>query len=194
MVPALNSWMTPLFRGPPPGLLPLFSASWPRPLRGLFPAGVPQTTVSTCEVTSAAKFNPSLQLGNHAPWPTPPLVCGVEVDRCTPERTGAAMSPSHTVHGALAAVCPRPCSPLALIKPPESCLRLGNHQAAGVGSPSLIHAASSPWWPQYLRLRCFNCSANCHPATLPLIMPNGSESHHPLCLSPGPAHRRCDSE
>jgi hypothetical protein len=37
------------------------------------------------------------------------------------------------------------------------------------------------------------CSAICRPATLPLIMPNGSESHHTLCLSPGTAHLRCDS-
>jgi hypothetical protein len=38
------------------------------------------------------------------------------------------------------------------------------------------------------------CSATCRSATLPLIMPNGSESHPPFCLSPGTAHQRCDSE
>jgi hypothetical protein len=141
-----------------------------------------------------AEFSPSLQLGNHAPWPMPPLVCGVEVDRCTPEGTGAALSPSHAVHGALTAVPPRPRSPLALIKPPKSCLRLGNHQTVGVGSPSLIHAASSPWWPQYLQPRSFNCSATRRSATLPLIMPNGSESHHPFSLSLWTAPLRCDSE
>jgi hypothetical protein len=37
------------------------------------------------------------------------------------------------------------------------------------------------------------CSATCRPATLPLIMPDGSESHHPFCLSPGPAHLQCGS-
>jgi hypothetical protein len=132
-----------------------------------------------------AKVNLSLQLGNHAPWPTPPLVCGVEVNHCTPERTGAALSPSHAVHDALTAVRPRPRSPLILIQLPKCCLWLGNHQAAGVGSPSLIHAASSPWWPQYRRLRSFNCSATWCSATLPLILPNGSESHPPFCLSPG---------
>ena len=111
--------MKPLFRGPPPGLLSLISGSWPRPLCGLFPAVVPQTTVSAFEVPSAAEFNPSLQLGNHAPWPTPLLVCGVEVDRCTPERTGTALSSSHAVHGSLTAVLIR-VLPLILVQLPKS--------------------------------------------------------------------------
>ncbi len=34
------------------------------------------------------------QLGNHAPWPTPPLVCGGEVNCWPPERSGAARSTS----------------------------------------------------------------------------------------------------
>jgi hypothetical protein len=142
--PALDSWMTPLFRGPPPDHLSFSGASWPRRTLGLFPAVVPQTTVSACEVSPAAEFYPSLQLGNHAPWPTPPLVCGVEVDCWPPERSGAARPTSRTAYDALTAVLPCPHSPLALVKPPKSSLRTGNHQAAGVGSLFLIHAASSP--------------------------------------------------
>jgi hypothetical protein len=38
------------------------------------------------------------------------------------------------------------------------------------------------------------CSVTCRSATLPLIMPNGSESHHPFCLSPGTDSLRYDSE
>jgi hypothetical protein len=37
------------------------------------------------------------------------------------------------------------------------------------------------------------CSATCRPATLPLIKPNGSESHHHFWISAGPAHLRCGS-
>jgi len=92
-VPALDSWMTPLFRGPPPGLLPLFSASWPRPLRGLFPRVCHRQPSPPVKSPRLTKFNLCLHLGNHAPWPMPPLVCGVEVDHCTPEHTGAALSP-----------------------------------------------------------------------------------------------------
>ena len=39
----------------------------------MFPAVVPQTTVSAFEVPPAAEFHLSRQLGNHAPRPTPPL-------------------------------------------------------------------------------------------------------------------------
>jgi hypothetical protein len=142
-VPAFDSWMTPLFRGLPPGLL-FFSASWPRPLCGLFPAGVPQKTVSTFEVTPGSlNLSSPFSSGTTHPGPCPRWFVGLWwtaahlsalAPLCPPHTPSTTFSlPSVHIQS----------SPLILIQPPKSCLRLGNHQAAGVGSPIYISVGQS---------------------------------------------------
>jgi hypothetical protein len=77
-----------------------------------------------------------------SPEATPPLVCGGEVNCWPPERSGTARSTSAC--GGLITFLPYPRKLLTLVEPPKNSLWAGNHQAAGVGSCLLIHAASSP--------------------------------------------------
>jgi hypothetical protein len=118
----------------------------------------------------AAEFYLFLQLRIHAPWSTPPLVCGVEVNCWPPEHSGAAQSTS-TQPTALSLPFLFPRTPLTLVEPPKSSLRVGNHQAASVGSCLLIHAVSSPSgsFVAAVALR-FICAALSLPSYLPISM------------------------
>jgi hypothetical protein len=161
-----------LLRGPPPDLNPLCSWSWPRRSTQVVPRGF--------------SSDPRLHLWSLPParsvLPLPPArkprtlahaVTGLwgEMNCWPPERSGAARSTSAQPTAVSPPSFRYPCKPLTLVEPPKNSLRAGNHQAAGVGSRLLIHAASSPSGSSVAAVpRRFNCQGLQLPNYLPLSM------------------------
>jgi hypothetical protein len=121
------------------------------------------------------------------------LVCGFEEDRCTPERSGAALS-SSTLPTALSppsysrsAVDP---SPIA-----EELTPAGQPLGRRCGWPLAHSRRFALWWPQDRRLPQLKlCGTRLLSATRPSKLINGCQGHPLFCLSPGTAQRQRNPE
>ncbi len=122
----------------------------------MFPAVVPQTTVAVSEVSPAAEFHLSRQLGNHALWPTPLLGLWVLRGLLHTRAQWRRSVLLHAAAGPLTAVLIRSAADLNPIA--EELTPAGQPSGRQCQYPR-PHLRRRLMGPQAVATHCFNCTA-----------------------------------